>query len=383
MRTTWLTVVGVLAALVAFAGQTPRMSVTTPTSDIAVSGPTELAVELPAGADVESVRFFVNGRLACTVESPPWRCAWDPGPVVRSHHVRAVATLTGGRRLVDSVRTKDLGYVERTHVDAVLVPVIVTHRGQFVRGLERRDFEVLEDGVPQRLTGFADEDSPLDLVLALDISGSMEGAIDQVRHAAKQFLAKLRPEDRATIIGFNDTTFLVAERETDQRTREEALDLLASWGGTALYDATVRAVDLVGPGEGRKGLVLFSDGDDQHSLTPPELAAARVQAGNGMLYSIGFGTGSSVKRLREQLEDYARATGGRAFFPRQTSELDRVFTDIITELANQYVLAYVSTNTRDDGKWRAIRVRVRDGAHEVRARRGYQARGPQRAGREP
>jgi Ca-activated chloride channel homolog len=150
------------------------------------------------------------------------------------------------------VRTKDIGYVERTHVDAVLVPVIVTHRGQFVRGLERRDFEVLEDGVPQRLTGFADEDSPLDLVLALDISGSMEGAIDQVRHAAKQFLAKLRPEDRATIIGFNDTTFLVAERETDQRTREEALDLLASWGGTALYDATVRAVELVGAVTGER-----------------------------------------------------------------------------------------------------------------------------------
>ena len=110
-------------------------------------------------------------------------------------------------------------------------------------GLQRQDFEVLEDGVPQPIVAFANEDSPLDLVLAIDISGSMERALDKVKEAVKQLLARLRPTDAVTLIGFNDTMFIAAEREKDRRAREDAVDQLTAWGGTALYDATVRAVD--------------------------------------------------------------------------------------------------------------------------------------------
>ena len=124
------------------------------------------------------------------------------------------------------------------------------------------------------------------------------------------------------------------------------MGLLTAWGGTALYDATVRAVDLVGRSPGRKGVILFSDGDDRHSLTPPEAAAARVQSGNAMLYSIGFGSGASVPALRARLEQYAQSTGGRAFYPRHTEELGAVFGDVIAELSNQYVLSYVSSNAQ-------------------------------------
>jgi Ca-activated chloride channel homolog len=300
---------------------------------------------------------------------------------VRAHHVRVVATLADGTQLTDNVRTKDVGYTERAQVDAVLVPVIVTDRGRFVRGLQKADFEVLEDGIPQQVVAFATEDSPLDLVLAIDVSGSMENALDDVKNAVRQLLSKLRPADAATLIGFNDTTFLVAERERDQRARENAVGLLTAWGGTALYDATVRAVDLVSRSPGRKGVVLFSDGDDRHSLTPPDAAAARVQSGNAMLYSIGFGAGASVPALSARLQQYAQSTGGRAFYPRHTQELGAVFGDVIAELSNQYVLSYVSTNDRTDGAWRSIRVRVRNGKYNVRARRGYQALRPRGAGK--
>jgi Ca-activated chloride channel family protein len=211
----------------------------------------------------------------------------------------------------------------------------------------------------------------------------MEGALAEVKSAVKQLLAQLRTGDAATLIGFNDNTFLVAEREKDQQAREEAVDLLSAWGGTALYDATVRAVELVGRNPGRKGVVVFSDGDDRHSLTSPETAAARVQGGNAMLYTVGFGAGASVTTLRDRLQHYASATGGRAFFPRQSVELAQVFGHIVAELSNQYVLSYVSTNTRKDGAWRAIRVKVRSGKYEVRARRGYQAQAPQRAEDQP
>ncbi len=222
----------------------------------------------------------------------------------------------------------------------------------------------------QSIASLASEDAPLDLVLAIDVSGSMERSLDQVKAAVKQLLSKLRNGDAATLVGFNDTMFLAAEREKDQKARERAVDLLSAWGGTALYDATVRAVDLVSREWGRKGIVIFSDGDDRNSLTPRETATARVQASDAMLYTVGFGGGATVPELRTRLENYAKATGGRAFFPQRTQELDGAFDQIVAELANQYVLSYASTNFKQDNGWRKIKVRVRGGKYDIRARQG-------------
>lgn len=381
MKAGWLNTFAVAGALsvAAAGGQEPGIQITSPRADAIVSGALRLEASIYPAGEVESVSFFVNGRLACTLEQPPFRCAWESGSVVRGHHVRAVARLTGGRRLVGNVRTKDPGYVEKIRTDAVLVPVIVTDNGEFVRGLKQQDFQVYEDGVAQPIASLVSEDAPLDLVLAIDISGSMEHALTEVKAAVKQLMSKLRPGDAATLVGFNDTTFVVAEREKDQRTREEAVELLTSWGGTALYDATVRALDMVSREWGRKGVVIFSDGDDRHSLTQRESAMARVQASDAMLYTVGFGSGATIPRLRGSLQTYARATGGRSFFPRHAKELDGVFDEVVSELANQYVLSYSSTNLKQDSKWRDIRVQVRKGNYDIRARRGYRANGTQRA----
>jgi VWFA-related protein len=367
--------------LVLGAAQAPQIRIMAPGADTIVSGPTRIEVTVDTGnpASIESVAFFVNGRLLCTVERLPFSCAWDPGGVVRGHHVRVVATLQGGGTVAANVRTKDIGHAERSLVEAVLVPVIVTDGGQFVRGLKKQDFEVFEDEVPQTLASVVSEDAPLDLVLAIDISGSMESALGEVKLAVKQLLGKLRPGDAATLIGFNDGPFIVAEREKDPQTREAAVDLLASWGGTALYDATVRALDLVGRDWGRKGVVLFSDGDDRNSLTRRETAMAKVQASDAMLYTVGFGMGSTLPALRTSLEEYARSTGGRPFFPRKSEELDQVFDEIVGELANQYVLSYTSTNAAEDNRYRNIKVRVRKGKYDIRARRGYRPQVTHRA----
>ena len=383
MNSGWLNFGAVVvgAALAGPAEQAPALRIVSPAADTIVSGLTRLEVAIEPSAAVQKVTFSANGRVVCTAEQPPFGCTWDPGEIVRGHHIRVVATLAEGGRLVGNVRTKDLGYADKVDAEAVLVPLIVTSGGQFVRGLKQQDFVLLEDGVPQPIASLVSEDAPLDLVLAIDISGSMESALAEVKPAVKQLLSKLRPGDAATLLGFNDTTFLVAEREKDQRTREAAVDLLTSWGGTALYDATVKTLDLVTRETGRKGIVMFSDGDDRNSLTRRETAMARVQASDAMLYTVGFGGGATVPHLRSSLESYARSTGGRPFFPRQITELDDIFNTIVAELANQYVLSYSSTNRRHDGKWREIQVRVRKGNFDIRARRGYRANGPQQAGR--
>jgi Ca-activated chloride channel homolog len=394
MKALWFNTIAAAAAFalaadaaligVATAGQAPALKITSPGGETLVSGATRLEVAISPPEvvrTVQAVTFTVNGRLACTVQTPPFVCTWNPGDIVRGHHIRVVARLAGGGQLRDNVHTKDPGFTERTRTEAVLVPVLVTREGNFMRGLKQQDFEIIEDGVKQTIASVASEDAPLDLVLAIDVSGSMEHALGPVKTAVKQLLGKLRPGDAATLVGFNDTMFLAAEREKDQQARERAVELLSAWGGTALYDATVRALDLVSQEWGRKGIVIFSDGDDRNSLTSRETAAARVAASDAMLYSIGFGGGATIPSLRAKLESYATATGGRAFFPQRTQDLDGVFDQIVAELANQYVLSYSSTNLKQDNAWRKITVRVRRaGKFQIRARDGYRATGPQRAG---
>ncbi len=380
--------VTVFAGAVATAGslaivrsQTPALQITSPQAEVAVVGTTRLAASVPLETQPKRVSFFVDGRLVCEPEAPPYECTWDAGPAVRGHHVRVVAYLPDGQRLVANLHTKDIGYTERIEVDAVQVPVVVTRGGKFVRGLALSDFALKQDGVPQAIESLASEDVPLDLVLAIDISGSMGPSMDEVKVAVKKLLARLRPGDAATLVGFNDSTFLVAERETDQRAREDAVDLLASWGGTSLYDATIRAVDMVRRERGRKGVVIFSDGEDRHSVARREDALARVQSSDAMLFTIAFGRGASVPSLRQGLERYARATGGRAFFARTTGDLDRVFGDIVEELANQYMLSYVPRDLQRDGRWHTLDVKVRGGRYEVRAREGFRAPRGRRSGR--
>ncbi len=360
-------------------GQPAALRITFPRADTLVSGP--IPIEIDPLPGVATVNFTVDGRQICFVDHPPFKCLWQSGDVVRGHHIRVVATMGDGRRLVDNVHTKDPGFTEKVRTEAVLVPVIVTEHGRFVRGLKQKDFQVFEDGVPQSVASTASEETPLDLVLAIDVSGSMEASLGNVKSAVKQLMAKLRPGDAATLVGFNETMFLLTEREKDQAARERAVDLLSSWGGTALYDATVRSLDLVSHEWGRKGMVLFSDGDDRDSITSREKALARVQASDAMLYTVGFGNGSTVPDLRRSLEGYARSTGGRAFFPKDAMELDSIFNQIVAELSNQYMLSYSSTNPKQDGTWRDIKVQVRNAKYEIRARRGYRATSAKRAER--
>jgi VWFA-related protein len=360
-----------LAVAVSARAQSPAVEIVSPADGEVVMGASAVEARVTPDGAVERVVVTVDGKTICTVEATPYRCTWDAGATARAHHVRVVAYLRGGGRVVANARTKDLGYTERVDVDAVQVPVVVTSGGKFVRGLQRADFSISEDGVPQRIESLVSENMPLDLVLAIDISGSMSEAIEDVKVAVKQLLARLRPRDAATLIGFNESTFVVAERETDQRAREDAVDLLASWGGTALYDATLKALDLVRPQQGRKGVVIFSDGDDQDSVSRRETAMARVQASSAMLFTVAFGRGGEVDSLRRGLESYARTSGGRAFFASTPKELDSAFGEIVQELANQYVLSYVPPPDSRTAGWHAIKVSVRGRKYDVRAREGY------------
>ena len=172
------------------------------------------------------------------------------------------------------------------------------------------------------------------------------------------------------MLGFNDTMFVLAERESDAALREAAVEGLVPWGGTAFYDATVKALELVSQQTGRRGIIIFSDGDDRHSVGRREESLARIQEGQVVVYTVGFGEGTSAQ-FRETLKIFAEASGGRAFFPRNSSDLDEAFESILDELSHQYILSYVS-NAPTQGGWRKLEIKACDGCR-VRAREGYRA----------
>lgn len=352
----------------------PALAILEPAEDAFVSGPITLRAQVePAAARILRVAFMADGQPVCTREAPPFECAWDAGPTVVPHQVRAVASLRDGGRLVATVRTKGAAFAPAVEVQLVQVATTVTDKsGRFVRGLRENAFRIFEDGVEQPLTHFIGEDTARELVIAVDISGSMADAMPVCRQAVKGFLGALRPDDQVTLLAFNDNIFTLARRETDPAARLKAVDRLAPWGGTALHDVVLRGLDLLDQKRGRRALVVFSDGEDRSSHATEQDVERRVEVTNAPIYVIAQGRGTRERALKQGLDRLADVSGGRSFYTDKIDELGGVFAEITEDLASQYLLAYDPLKTERDGSWRVIRVEVA-GKHRVRARQGYRA----------
>jgi VWFA-related protein len=351
----------------------PQLKILSPGEDAYVSGPTLLRARVEPPELVTGLTFFVNGRQACALTSLPFECEWDAGAPIKEHQVRAVATLKDGGRIVATVRTKSVGYAERVDVDVVQVTVTVSDgHGRFVRGVPRAAFHVFEDGHPQTISHFTSEDVPLELIAAIDISGSMAPAMPKLKKAVKEFLGEVPGQDQVTLLGFNDNVFTLTRKQTDPAERMKAVDRLAPWGSTALYDVLLRGVEMLGRQTGRKALVVFTDGEDQGSHATINDVERRLQSSDVTLYMIGQGRGVTMEPLRKIMERLSTPTGGRALFTDSIDALHNAFAELLDELSNQYLLGYQSSNSKRDDQWRKIKVDV-DGHHEVRARQGYRA----------
>jgi Ca-activated chloride channel family protein len=350
----------------------PSIALDEPTSESFVAGPTTLrALVTPPTAVVSRVDFFVDGVRVCQAAARPFECAWDAGAAVKERVVRAVAILSSGERLAATIRTRALPVVsETTGVDVVLVPFVVTDdRRRFVKGLQRSAFRVLEDDVQQDVSFFEAEEVPLEIVVAIDISGSMTNTMPQLKEALKRFVRAFKPTDRATLIGFNHQVYILSRRQTDRGALASAIEGLAAAGGTALYDAIVKSLDLLGPEVQRRAVLVFSDGDDQSSLSTAEPVERRVRGSDAVTYFITLGGGEG-RRVLTRLADIS---GGRTFSIGRISELDEALNVIREELENQYLIGYTPRNGVRDGSYRRIRVVASQQRHQVRARQGYRA----------
>jgi Ca-activated chloride channel family protein len=272
--------------------------------------------------------------------------------------------------------------------DIVKVTVTVfDEKRQLVTDLQREDFEILEDGLPQDVLLFArsydpgqDDTLALDLGMLMDTSESMLDDMAFSRVAAVRFLnAVPRARDLLTI--FFDHDIRVSRYDSEhQQGLIRRIHETASGGNTALYDAiTVYLSRVYGTG-GRQVMVLFSDGEDSISSVSMGEALEMVRSSNVTIYPIAFGYGPGSRRrdfrARAFLRQLADVTGGEMFLPMGPHKLRGIYDSILEQLEAQYVIGFASSNPEPDGRFRELKVRVRRDAVEPRHRQGYYALGP-------
>ena len=238
--------------------------------------------------------------------------------------------------------------------------------------LTAADLEVLEDGVPQKLEMFSESVAPVSIMLALDGSGSMTRAAETARSAALAFVKSLRTEDPLGVMMFADKVALAHDLSTKRELSEEAVQAYETNGGTALYDALGEAVGRLKTVNGRRVVVLVTDGRDENAASNGpgstrswEQALADVAAVEATVYAIGIG--QRVDRAR--LEQVAALTGGEAYFTTDVSELEANYHRIVEELRRRYQIGYTSTNSKRDGGWRKVEIRSK--GVTVRSRGGF------------
>ena len=258
-------------------------------------------------------------------------------------------------------------------IEVVNLNVSVTNpEGNYVGGLNARDFAVYEDGIRQELTIFEHEDLALSVVLQIDGSASMADKMKDAQAAARQFLKTFRPGDMAQIVQFSDRVTILQSFTTDLAALDEAVGRTEASGPTSLHNALyVSLKDLANEkkksgGElRRRAVVLLSDGEDTSSLVTDGQVLELAKKTEINVYPIllrqnraGAGNRPAFSQAEHLLTTLARDTGGRHFMPNSISELDKVYARIAEELRTLYSIGYVSSNPRRDGKWRRIVVRV-------------------------
>src|SRR5262245_46543872 len=400
-------IVGLLLALgVALAQEPPRsLEFVSPRRLATVVGPSvaELAVLAPAGATVASVAFFVDGTAAGTKTAPPWRFAWDAGDGSRGHQLSAVASFSDGSEARASVATSRLTINETEEVALVNVYAIARNaKGGYVTDLAVGDFKVFENDHPQTIDRFSADRRPLRIAVVLDTSLSMEGEkLKSAIAAAVEFLNVLEPGDEGLVVTFSDDVRIACDLTSNRSEMEAAIRKVEAKGGTSLYDAIFKASERLAEFEGRRVLVVLSDGRDEaaNGLEPGSLhtleeAQDRALRNEVMVFAIGLGKSLArdAKALKANptaraeeldffgrkplvsiLEALAQTTGGTAVFAPGAGQLRRSFEAVASDLRHQYALAYRSDDKRHDGAWRAIKVVVARPDVAVTNRKGYYA----------
>lgn len=298
---------------------------------------------------------------------------YTPTNQLRDGGWRAIAVSAGEARVV---RTRT-GYFapEAPPVRPMLEFTVSDAANRYVE-ISRDDLVVTEDGVEQFIDSFQEATAPVSMVLVLDQSGSMKRVGDAVKEAAYRFVGAIRKEDSLGVALFADRPELVQDLTKDREEAIAAIDQYVPKGGTALHDALALGMERLQRVQGRRALVVLTDGRDENdagtapgSVRPfPEIQRLAFES-DATIFAIGMGPNVD----RERLTTLANATGGLALFPSDVSTLGAEYQRIVENLRRRYILSYSSTNTDRSGEWRKVTITSVAPDTVVRSRGGFYA----------
>src|ERR1043165_7737849 len=258
----------------------------------------------------------------------------------------------------------------------VSVPATVLDaQGRLVPSLDQDQFTVLDNGKPQDVIFFQNETQPFTVVVMLDYSASMTSSLDLLRAAAEQFLLRMLPQDKGQVGAFSDKIEFSGQFTNDRDDLISALRDLQYGNPTRLWDAVDQSIDMLKPVDGRKIVLVFTDGDDTYSKTTFGSVLDHAKQNEIMVYAIGLQSTyfNGQRMVRSQpdrsLRKIAEETGGGYFELKKTDELSPTFTRVAQELHSLYTLGFSPAML--DGKEHKLDVRMKQAGQNARARRTY------------
>ena len=280
------------------------------------------------------------------------------------------------RKITDEADPSDT-----VRVSSNLVPIpasVVDSSGFVVTGLKLEDFELRVDGQVKSISDLARTETSVRLAMLFDNSGSVDFAREFEKQAAIHFFRRvMRPTDEAAIYSIETESYLAQPLTSDISKLERTIESFGKpEGSTSLFDAIIEAAAYLRPYSGRRVIVIVSDGVETTSRSDFETTIKRVLADDCQVFVVqtGLYDGANLRALaaERRMEQLAGQTGGAAYIPKTTTELDHAFQQIAADLAQQYVLSYYSAEELNDGRFHLIDLRVRSRKDvRVRARRGY------------
>jgi VWFA-related protein len=310
----------------------------------------------------------------------------SPDIVVPDKETAATGSAPGGPKQI--TKKSEGVYTMHEDVDEVLLNcTVVDEKGRPVLDLNRDDFHVSEDGVPQATSSFMHQDLPVAMGILIDSSGSMLDKRTAVDAAASRLLEESNPRSSAFIVNFNEKAYLDQGFTVDRVALRRGIDHFDARGATALYDAVAASADELShhAKQPKQVLLIVTDGADNASRLALEEAIRRVQSlGGPVVYTIGLlydADGKEADKARSDLEMLSAETGGLAYFPKSLDQVGEIASEVARDIRNQYTVGYHSTRAASLGGYRTVHVEATSPGHKhliVRTRRGYYAKPGQR-----
>ena len=376
-------VAGLPFVAAASAGQAygTAVRITSPLGRTGVPGVIRVVAQVTTDADrgVVPVHFFVDGTpIGEDLDGPPYAVEWtDENPYER-RNIRVDVPGKDGDVLNDTVTLPPLEVIEETSVSSVLVEATVTDPdGKYVSWLAKDDFTLNEDGVAQPLDLVQLQEVPTTFTLLVDASQSLNLRMIMVRSAARRLASSLREGDRVIIAPFRTSVLSTTGPTDDPTTIEEAIGAIQSRGGTAILDALTTLPNLFSAVEGRHVVILITDGYDEQSKAPYDVAIRALQRMQATVYVVGIGGVAGISLRGETLlRRIATQMGGRAFFPIREAQLPDVHATVAADAFRRYLISYTPQNQDPDGTFRKITLATINPSYKIRTRDGYFAPAP-------